>query len=243
MANQPFRVEGMTINEIMALGDDTLRTFSARDMSRAVRTLALAANKRAARLSRYGYKRGGKWVEKKGGPGVDFNALYGMTSKFGVKGATNLNDLRKEFARTKAFLQAPSSTVKGAVALRKQKEIALFGETREAIIKRMNKAKKAATGRNLTQKEIWEILKNRNELMSDVYDAFHYWKEEYQLVGGYDTATGNKALAELGERMNNGMSADDAREEVSALFDEQYERSERARQGLLQNRLTDKENR
>ena len=83
---EPFRTEGMTINEIMALGDDTLRTFSARDMSRAVRTLALAANKRAKRLSQYGYKRGGKWVEKKGGPGVDFNALYGMTSKFGVKG-------------------------------------------------------------------------------------------------------------------------------------------------------------
>ena len=243
MAKQPFKTEGMTIQQIMSLGDDELRSFTARDISHAVRTLSLAANKRVARLKQYGYKRGDKWIEKKGGPGVDFNALYGLSSKFGVKGVTDINKLRAEFSRVRNFLQAPSTTVSGAIALRKQKEKALFGETREEALKRMEKENKRRTGRKLTQQQKWEYLKRRNELMSDVYDAFHYWKETYQLVGGYDTKSGNVALEELGRRMNNGMSSDDAIEEVSRLFDTDYETREAQRlENSAQIRLTDKEN-
>ena len=243
MPKQPFKTDGMTIQQIMALGDDDLRGFDARDMSRAVRTLSLAANKRVARLEKRGYKRGDKWIEKKGGEGVDFNALYGLSGKFGVKGKTKLNDLRAEFARARNFLQAPSTTIKGAVELRKQKEIALFGETREQMIKRAEKEKKKRTGRKLTKKEVWELTKPRNELMSDVYDAFHYWKETYQLQGGYTKDKGNDALYEIGKRMNQGMTKDEAIEAVSDLYDTEYERAEAERlANMPQIRLTDKGN-
>ena len=47
---KPFKVEGLTVNEILSLGDDTLNSLNQRDMSRAVRTAALAANKRINRL-------------------------------------------------------------------------------------------------------------------------------------------------------------------------------------------------
>ena len=43
---QPFMVEGMTVQEIINLGDDVISKMNQRDLSRALRTVSLAANKR-----------------------------------------------------------------------------------------------------------------------------------------------------------------------------------------------------
>ena len=45
-----FKTEGMTVNEILNLDYETLHSFDKRDISRALRTVSLAANKRIDRL-------------------------------------------------------------------------------------------------------------------------------------------------------------------------------------------------
>ena len=60
----PFKVEGMTVNEIINLGDDEISRMNARDLSRALRTVSLAANKRIRRLEKKAEKHVKKYVEK-----------------------------------------------------------------------------------------------------------------------------------------------------------------------------------
>ena len=82
---EPFYTDGMSVSQILALGDDVLSKLDRRELSRALRTVALAANKRLDRLTQYAYRRHGKYVEKLDGPGLDLNLLnhYGKT-RFGV---------------------------------------------------------------------------------------------------------------------------------------------------------------
>lgn len=219
-----FYTDNMTIKEILELSDDVIRNMDQRDLSRAVRTLSLAANKRVNRLNQYFYKRRDKetgeikFIEKKGSPGLDPNALYSLKSgKFGV-GNKNLNQLRKEFVRVRNFLNAPSTTISGAKALRQSKELALFGKTREQMLKEARKSK----GKKLSQREQWSYIKPINELMSDVYSEFHRWKEEYALQGGYDKDKGNDALELIGRKMAAGLTGDEARAETSEFFENEY---------------------
>ena len=219
-----FYTDNMTIKEILELSDDVIRNMEQRDLSRAVRTLSLAANKRVNRLNQYFYKRRDKetgeikFIEKKGSPGLDPNALYSLKSgKFGV-GNKNLNQLRKEFVRVRNFLNAPSTTISGAKALRQSKELALFGKTREQMLKEARKNK----GKKLSQREQWSYIKPINELMSDVYSEFHRWKEEYALQGGYDKDKGNDALELIGRKMAAGLTGDEARAETSEFFENEY---------------------
>lgn len=242
MSKKPFYVEGMTIEEIMALGDDVIRQLDTRDISRAVRTLSLAANKRLNRMLKHATpvidtKTGNieRFVEH-GNLGLDFNALYGYTSyiekgknAFGVKNITTpktdrnyINSLKAEFSRVKSFLQAESTTIPGAIQLRQKKEIALFGETREAAMIRMLNEGAAA-------EDVTAMIENRNDLMTDVYETFHEWKEEYALQGSYSKDKGNQALRELGEAMKNGMTKDQAKETVSNGFESRYQSEQLAR--------------
>ena len=255
----PFIVENMTIEEIMAMGDDMLRNMDARNIARAVRTLSLAANKRIRRMANRAEvitNPKGQIVsireraDKRGKTyGLDFNALYGyesyyqggrFTNPFGVKNVKEKrtdknfrNAVMAEFTRVRNFLQAPSTTIPGSVQLRQKKEKALFGETRE---KKM--AKMLTEGKSL--EEITQMIESRNDLMSDVYDAFHKWKEEYALEGSYTKDKGNQALAELGELMDNGISGEDAKERISEGFENRYKagQEERAeKEKLRMNRL------
>ena len=113
MANRkPFFTDNMTLNQIINLGHEILSKLNMRDLSRVLRTVALAANKHLNRQKQYTYKRNGKYVEKKGSPGLD--ALY-QTGK-------NRNQIYEEFSRARDFLNSESSTIKGAKELRKKKE-------------------------------------------------------------------------------------------------------------------------
>lgn len=218
---KPFYTDNMTVNEILALGDDVLNKMDRRDLSRALRTVALAANKRINRLLnkadiQVDQKTGDiKYVDKSG-KGIDFEALYFTGGKkFGVGKSKDRNEIYKEFAKVRNFMNANSTTITGAIALRQKRERAVFGKTREKMTQGMSQHDAAAAVANL------------NEIMSDVYSEFHKWKEEYQMQGGYDKAVGRRVIKMLARRMmNKGMTGEEARQSVSDYYDRKYEKQQ-----------------
>lgn len=222
---QPFMVEGMTVSDIIKLGDDVISKMNQRDLSRALRTIALAANKRLNRLK----KKAEVSVNQQGdvtytdisGQGLDFEALYFTGGKkFGLgRGKQKRGDIYKEFARTRSFLQAESTTIAGAIELRKKRERQLFGQTREELYGKLPPAEAA-----LMENEMKDIMK-------DIYSEFHRWKEEYQIEGGYDKELGKRVLKMFGRRTMKGMTAEDARADIETYYDKKYEQQEKRRLG------------
>lgn len=209
-----FYVDGLTVDEILNLGDDVLNSLKARDMSRALRTVALAANKRVKRLEQYAKKRKGKYVEKANSPGIDLTALNHLQGgKFGV-GNKNLNEMRQELARARRFMQSKASTVKGAKQLRQKKEKALFGQTREEMTKGMTKKEKRAK------------VKEIEELMTDVYDTYEDFKDEYAMKGGYSKESGSMILQDIGRDMLEGISPEAAKANAEMNDTRRYEGEE-----------------
>ena len=162
--------------------------------------------------------------------GIDFNALYGYKSyieaaapgkkvkPFGVTNVKTKKDeegyigaLKSEFIRVRNFLRAESTTIEGSVDLRRQKEIELFGITREERLEQMYEE-------GYSYEDLVEMVNGRNDLMTDVYDTFHKWKEVYALIGTYNTTEGKKMLKEIGEYMQNKHSGEDA----LAMMDTRY---------------------
>lgn len=220
----PFKVEGMTVNEIINLGDDEISRMNARDLSRALRTVSLAANKRIRRLE----KKAEKHVDEFGdtryvdvsGQGIDFEALYAVGGKkFGLgKGKHDRGDIYKEFARVRNFMNAGSTTISGAIELRKKRERQVFGKTSEEMFEGVSAAE-----RDLMQS-------NMKDIMSDIYSEYHRWREEYAIEGGYTKEKGRRVLKMFGRRvMDKGMSPEDARADISEYYDLEYERKERKR--------------
>ena len=220
---KPFYVEGMTVDQIVNLGDDVINKMSARDISRALRTVALAANKRINRLM----KKAEVSVNEMGdvtytdisGKGIDFEALYFTGGKkFGLgKGKHKRSEIQKEFARVRNFMNAGSTTISGAIELRKKRERQLFGRTREEMY-----AGAAPAERALIESEMKDIMK-------DIYSEFHRWKEEYQIEGGYNKELGKRVLKMFGRRTMKGMTAEDARAEIEEYYDKKYEAEEKRR--------------
>ena len=211
---------GMTVEELLKLDADAIRSLDERNLSHAVRTLSLAANKRINRLTQYTKKNAkiGEYVEKAGGPGLDFTALYAVSErkKKGIDGeyeygkirrfgmgrtpikTEQMGDYRTEFNRAANFLRAKSSTVAGAKKLRKEKERALFGETREEAYKKQ--VKKGMTKRQKTTLKK-EIQKNFEDLLDDTYTEYNKMKEEDQQEGKYKKTQGRKNLRSLGDKI------------------------------------------
>lgn len=224
MANKKkgFVTDGMTVDQILKMGDDQLSRLNKRELSRALRTVSLAANKRIGRLLSKAdivtNEMGDiKYVDKSG-KGIDFEALYYTGGKkFGKGKSADRNQIYKEFARVRGFMNAKSTTIKGAIELRKKREKALFGKIHEDM--------------NLTEAQ----TANLNDFMGDVYSEFHKWKEEYEMQGGYDKQKGKRVLKMLARRMHDkGMSGEDARKSVSDYYDAKYERTETASREVSQ---------
>ena len=222
---QPFMVDGMTVEDIIKLGDDVISKMNQRDLSRALRTVALAANKRLNRLKKKAEvsvnEHGDVTYTDISGQGIDFEALYFTGGKkFGLgRGKQKRGDIYKEFARTRAFLQAKSTTIAGAIELRKKRERQLFGQTREELYGTLPPAEAA-----LMENEMKDIMK-------DIYSEFHRWKEEYQIEGGYDKELGKRVLKMFGRRTMKGMTAEDARADIESYYDKKYEQQEKRRLG------------
>lgn len=98
---QPSIVSGKSVKDILSMDISDLNKLSQKDLSKVVGRLVSAANKRLARAKEKGITSPAfSYVEKNGG-------------KFSTKGKT-LNQLRAEFVRAKNFLEAETSTIKGA---------------------------------------------------------------------------------------------------------------------------------
>lgn len=221
---QPFKVEGMTVDQIIRLGDNELSRMNARDLSRALRTVSLAANKRIRRLEKKAEvstnKMGDIQYVDISGKGIDFEALYAVDGKkFGLgRGKHARGDIYKEFVRARNFMNAGSSTISGAIELRKKRERQLFGATREEMLEGVPPA----------ERELMES--NMKEMMSDIYSEYHRWREEYAIEGGYTKEKGRRVLKMFGRRvLNKGMSPEEARDDISDYYDLQYEQKERKR--------------
>ena len=124
---KPFKVEGLTVKQILELQPDELSSFDEREMSRALRTVSLAANKRVRRLKENAkYSRSeGKYVTKKSAKqNIALDALNAVTKDgsikgdpFGVSKAKGRNDMYHQLSQIRQFMNAKTSTVKGAKAL------------------------------------------------------------------------------------------------------------------------------
>lgn len=214
---QPFYTDGMTVAEILALGDDVLSKMNKRDLSHALRTVSLAANKRIARLEKQAVKRKGGYVEKRGGKGIYTGALNAATDngkrkqKFGV-GTKSRNQMYSEFAKVREFMAMESSTVKGAVKVRKEMEVRAFGKTRELASKGKTKKEQAAIARTFQDK------------VKETYREYRKFTEEYNVEKG-DTG---RILAIIGKKIiGDDMSGDEARaaaaEELTAIYEEKQQ--------------------
>ena len=141
MAKKDFYTDGMTVEEILNLGDDQIRALSKRDISHALRTVSLAANKRVNRLLDKAVKRGGQYVEKKSAKkAIALDALNKLADesdgnlKFSGKGKTR-NQMIAELGRARSFMEMKTSTISGAESVRKMRESRALGKTREDVMK------------------------------------------------------------------------------------------------------------
>lgn len=220
----------MKLEDFINKSPDQINRMSAAELSKAVAFMSRAANKRVENLKKHGYKTavysesgkriGSKWVNKKNSPGVDFNAIQNLNKSFGhVNQFTNIGRLRSEYMRVKGFLSAPSSTVKGAIELRKKKERALFGATREMLAYKEG----VKRGKRLTKAERAYMSGNMDEFMSSIYENYHKWREEYGMESGYTKEQGRESLARIGKLMSKGMPAGLARYNESRRLTKQYE--------------------
>lgn len=209
----PFFTDGMTVNQILELGDDILSKLNKRDLSHALRTVALAANKRIKRLLQYVKKRKekGKYVEKKNGPGLDLSALNNLQgNKFSV-GKKNRNQIYQELARARTFMGSKTSTVKGAIEARKNKDRAMLGQTREDLTKGM------------TPQEKKEEIENIKDLESDIYNTYDTYKDKYGMSGNYEVEEGKAILQDIAQYMRQGYTEEEAMEMANKAAMARYE--------------------
>lgn len=218
---RPFYTDGMTVAEILALGDDVLSKMSQRDLSRALRTVSLAANKRLQRLQKQAVKRKGGYVEKKGGKGIYTGALNAATdsgkkaAKFGV-GSKSRNQMYSEFARVRDFMSMKSSTVKGAVAVRKGMEKRAFGKTREEF------------GKGKTKKEQGIINRMLEAKAKEVYSEFRRFLEDHMVNPGEESG---RILETIGKKIiGEGATGEDGYKAAEQTYTEMYEQKE---QGIM----------
>lgn len=165
--------DGLTVDQILNMPFQELNKFDEREMSRALRTVALAANKRIAKLQNYAAKNAeGRYEPAGNKKQIATDALNWVTQdgklpgKFGVKQAVDRNDMYKQLGHLRQFMNMKSSTVTGAVELRKKREEVIFGKTREKAARGKSKAEKEAIYRTFdtNSKAMWKAYRRTLEL-------------------------------------------------------------------------------
>lgn len=166
-------VDNLTVEQILNLPFQELNKFDEREMSRALRTVALAANKRISKLKKYSVQTAEGRYEPSGvKKQIATDALNWVTQdgklpgKFGVKSATDRNDMYKQLGKARQFMNMQSSTVSGAVKLRQNREKAIFGKTREQAVRNKTKAEKESIYRTFdtNSKAMWKAYRRALEL-------------------------------------------------------------------------------
>lgn len=214
----PFYVEGMTVNEILNISPDKLAKLNKRDISRALRTVSLAANKRINRLKSKATKTKEGYIPKTKGSQINTSALNWVTNdghkrtKFGVKKASTRNEMLHQIKIIKQFMEMKTSTISGATEVRKDIERRLFGKTREQA---------ARTAKNKKAKA--EIYR-RYETMSK--DVWSYYRKFLEIKGRdpHSYMSGSDAIIELiGQKVVTGADEETAIQSALDMFKSSYE--------------------
>ena len=211
-----FYTDGMTVQQILELGDDVLSTLSGRDMSHALRTVSLAANKRIDRLLDNAILRHGEYIPKKSAKkkiATDaLNSLYEMQGKptksgmkFSGKGMTR-DQMYAEFARARYFMNLKTSKVSEATKVRKDREKRIFDKTSEDYIKKSReefiKEFTDQFGKKPTQKEIDKELRQKGnefeELNKQAWSNYRKFLENNDIIGKYYGS--DEVIAFIGQR-------------------------------------------
>ena len=223
-----FYTDNMTVNEILNLSNEQISKLNERDVSRALRTVSLAANKRVQRLMQQARKTKDGYVPKKSAKrNIAVDALNAVTNdgktkvKFGVKSAPTRNKMIEQIGEIRRFMNMQTSTVSGAVKVRKEREKRLFGKTAEQA------------GRGKTKKEKKEIEKKFSQKVSDAYALFRKYLEYEGLPNSpYMKFAGSDSILNLiGKKIINGDSEEETlqaaiNEAESQYIKEQEERTE-----------------
>ena len=215
---QPFYVEGMTVSEILNISPYQLMKLNKRDVSRALRTVSLAANKRVNRLKSKATKTKDGYVPKTKGSQINTSALNWVTNdghkrtKFGVKKSSTRNEMLHQLKTIKQFMEMKTSTVKGATEVRKDIEKRLFGKTREQAARGV-KTKKAKA----------EVYK-RYETMSR--EVWSYYRKFLEIKGRdpHSYMSGSETIIELiGQKVVSGASEEESIQAALDMFKSSYE--------------------
>lgn len=230
---QKFYTDGMTVDEILALGDDVLRHMSERDVSRALRTVSLAANKRVNRLLNHAVMENGKYVEKSGKKAIALDALNKLNEesggdlKFGVKNKTR-NQMINELGRVKDFMELKTSTVKKALTVRQNRERKAMGQTREEYIKdiekQYKKAYKQEAGKKPTAKQVKEVTERSftqyKRTEKEIWSRYRMWQESSGHKGRFKGS--DEVLDEIANRTINGYDEQSTMAAAAKAYEEYY---------------------
>ena len=215
-----FYTDNMTVNEILNLSNDVISKMNTRDISRALRTVSLAANKRVNRLLKQTKKTKNGYVLKKSGQyNIAVDALNAVTNdgkkkvKFGVKKAKTRNQMIEQMSDIRKFMSMKTSTISGAKKVRQEREQRLFGTTTE----------KASRGK--TKKEKKAITEKFSQKVSDAYKTFRKFLEHEGLPNSpYMRFAGSESILNLiGKKIINGESEEDALTAAINQMTTQYE--------------------
>lgn len=194
------QINNMTVQEILDLKPNQISKLGKRELSRAVRTVALAANKRLNRLKEQAKKspktseQKGAYIPKKSASHkIALDALNWATKDgkskgtFGV-GDKSFNQLRAEMSRMSQFMGMKTSTIKGAKEVRKGREERILGTSLEAYEKAAKKeyikAVKKNTGKRPTKAMIDTMMKAQAEtFISQTSNAWALYRKFVEMEG------------------------------------------------------------
>ena len=220
-----FAVNGLTVKDILSLQPEVINAFDTEDMSRALRTVALAANKRVNRLrdqakrTKEGYR-----TKKSASHNIALDALNAVTRDGRIKGNVfgvgktggDRNIMLQQISEIRRFMGAKTSTIKGAKEVRQDRERRLFGETMEQAMKR-----------GKTKKEKEAIKSRMQATASQTYEAFRKYLEYNGLPNNnYVNFEGSNNIIEtLKYNVDTGDNAEEALKKVIAADETSYQAS------------------
>ena len=221
-----FFTDGMTVDDILHLDLQTINSLNKRDLSRALRTVSLAANKRVKRL-------------KDNKEDIAMDALNWLSDqgygrkKFGSKNRS-LNEMRKEFFTAKQFMGMKTSKVRGAISVRQGRESRIMGETKEQAVSRgrhdfVYRYQQEHGGRAPSMKAIKAEIKRLEEqykVMSS--EAWSIYRKMLEAQGWPNSPYKNYYNSEniiemIGERVASGEDSESILSHAINAFNESYE--------------------
>ena len=218
-----FFVDNLTVEQILSMDPAQMAKLDKRDISRALRTVSLAANKRLERLLPYAKKTKLGYEPKTNTKKfIAVDALNWATSdgttapKFGVRKSETRNQMIAQIGRIRQFMGMKTSTVTGAVQVRRTREKTLFGKTSE----------QAGRGKSARQKA--KTKSQYMQMTANVWSSYHKFRE----LQGQDPhayyADSDEVLTTIAGKIFNGISEDEAIAQTLDKMQQIYEETEAA---------------